>query len=136
MLAGINVAADTGMAKRPGRALIVAALFGAACSVLTAACARTPTGPSVMVLAGAGKTLAEFQRDDGVCRETAAQELQNATGGEGPAQRRYDMAYMQCMYAKGHQIPVPGTRPSSYVSGSQHAPSASPSAKHDTPTAR
>ncbi|MDD4914512.1 MAG: glycine zipper family protein [Methylococcales bacterium] len=24
------------------------------------------------------------------------------------AQQRYDAAYMQCMYAKGHQIPVPG----------------------------
>jgi uncharacterized protein YcfJ len=24
-------------------------------------------------------------------------------------QRRYDMAYMQCMYAKGHQIPLHGT---------------------------
>jgi hypothetical protein len=126
MVVGINVAADTSMANRPVRAWIVMAVLGAACAALTTACAGTPTGPSVMVLAGAGKTLDEFHRDDGACRQMAAQELQNTKGGEVPAQRRYDMSYMQCMYAKGHQIPVPGTRPSSNVSGSQSAPSASP----------
>src|SRR5215470_1370697 len=125
VVVGINVADATGMANRPGRAWILATVLGAACALLAAACARTPTGPSVMVLAGAGKTLDEFQRDDDACRQTAAQELQNTKGGEVPAQRRYDIAYMQCMYAKGHQIPVPGTR-SGNASGSQSAPSASP----------
>ena len=115
-----------GMANRPARAWILATVLGAACALLIGACARTPTGPSVMVLAGAGKTLDEFHRDDDACRQTAAQELQNTKGGEVPAQRRYDIAYMQCMYAKGHQIPVPGTRPSGNASGNQSAPSASP----------
>ena len=40
------------------------------------------------------------------------------------AQQRYDMAYMQCMYAKGNQIPVRGTPQSSYHT--QSAPQASP----------
>jgi len=126
MVTGINVADDAGMTNRPARARIAVTVLGAACALLTAACAHTPTGPSVMVLAGAGKTLDEFQRDDGVCRQTAAQELEKTKGGEVPAQRRYDMAYMQCMYAKGHQIPVPGTRPSGNASGSPNAASASP----------
>jgi hypothetical protein len=30
-----------------------------------------------------------------------------ATGAQWSLQRRYDIAYMQCMYAKGNQIPVP-----------------------------
>ena len=126
MVVGINVAAATGMGNRPARALIAAAVLSAGCAVLIAACARTPTGPSVMVLAGAGKTLDEFRTDDGACQQMAAQEIQKTTGGEVPAQRRYDMAYMQCMYAKGHQIPVPGTRPSGNASGRQTAPSAAP----------
>lgn len=86
--------------------------------VVVAACARTPTGPSVLVLAGSGKTLEEFQRDDAACRASAARELETTKGGEVPAQRRYDMTYMQCMYAKGHQIPVPGGRPGYTSSGS------------------
>lgn len=35
----------------------------------------------------------------------------------GTVQQRYDMGYQQCMYAKGHQIPMardPRSRPSSY----------------------
>jgi hypothetical protein len=30
----------------------------------------------------------------------------DALGASISVQRRYDMAYLQCMYAKGHQIPV------------------------------
>lgn len=29
-------------------------------------------------------------------------------GGTYGSQRRYDMAYIQCMYAKGHRVPVSG----------------------------
>jgi len=32
-------------------------------------------------------------------------------GGYYQVQRQYDGAYMQCMYAKGNQIPVRGARP-------------------------
>ena len=87
-----------------------AALVAAA--VMMTACAHVPTGPSVMALAGSGKTLEQFQTDDRTCRQSAAQELETTRQGEVPAQRRYDMAYLQCMYAKGHQIPIPGGRPS------------------------
>ena len=38
----------------------------------------------------------------------------NAEAVRATVQRRYDVAYMQCMYAKGNQVPVPGgSRPRS-----------------------
>jgi hypothetical protein len=131
--------------------------------LLLTGCATVPSGPSVMVLPGTGKTFEGFQTDDLVCRQWAAQHVGITTGqasatstaggaaigtvvgaaagaaigaaagspatgaavgagagllggtaaGAGRAegssyavQQRYDMAYMQCMYAKGNQIPV------------------------------
>jgi outer membrane lipoprotein SlyB len=125
-------------------------------------CATMPTGPSVTVLPGSGKTFEQFQADDAVCRQWADQHIgespqeamnQNtvtgaavgtaagallgaaigsASGHAGTgaaigagsgllaggaagansgqaygmeAQRRYDIAYQQCMYAKGNQVP-------------------------------
>src|SRR5438876_7519845 len=142
------------MSKRWIGLLIVVPLLGA--------CATVPTGPSVMVLPGSGKSFEEFQGDDGVCRRFAYQQagttpgeaasgsgvasaavgtllgaaagaaigaaagnpglgaaagagggllLGSAAGASGAqysgsqTQRRYDMAYQQCMYAKGNQIP-------------------------------
>ena len=97
-----------------------------AAGVAIAACARVPTGPSVMVLAGSGKPLEQFQTDDRACRQSAAQEIESAKRSELPAQRRYDMAYMQCMYAQGHQIPVPGGRPGYTSQSSAGSPAPAP----------
>jgi hypothetical protein len=134
-----------------------------AAGLFMTACATVPTGPSVMVLPGNGKNFEQFQADNAVCREWAAQQTGTTTqrastgstvsgaavgtavgavagaaigaaagapgtgaavgagvgllggtaGGAASAegagsavQHRYDMAYMQCMYAKGNQIPV------------------------------
>jgi hypothetical protein len=77
--------------------------------VLGAGCATAPAGPSVMVLPGAGKPFEQFQADVNICRDWAAVQVKGAFV-EVPAfgvQRRYDNAYMQCMYAKGHQVPSP-----------------------------
>src|SRR3954462_10380588 len=38
---------------------------------LLASCATTPTGPSVMVLPGSGKTFDQFRFDDNECRQYA-----------------------------------------------------------------
>jgi len=143
--------------KLTGAALSIVAMLG-----LTA-CASVPTGPSVMVLPGNGKSFEQFQNDDGVCRQWAMQQtgtttkqattqstvsgaaigtavgaaagaaLGAAAGNPGmgaaigagggllggtaigagnastagnTVQRRIDMTYMQCMYAKGNQIPM------------------------------
>lgn len=125
-------------------------------------CATMPTGPSVQVMPGPGKSFEQFQADNAACRQWAAQQTgqspqeaatQNtitgaavgtaagaalgaaigaasgragtgaaigagsgllvggATGASAgqaygmEAQRRYDIAYEQCMAAKGNQIP-------------------------------
>lgn len=49
-----------------------------------------------------------------------------AAGAQWALQRRYDIAYMQCMYAKGNQIPMPagGSYPPPY--SMQQRPSAPP----------
>jgi hypothetical protein len=127
-------------------------------------CTHVPTGPSVMVLPGSGKSFDEFRMADAGCRHWAAGQIGvdpgqavgertvagaaigagvgaasgaligAATGdiGEGAAigagsglllgsaagasqgayvggslQQRFDVAYMQCMYAEGHRIPAP-----------------------------
>src|SRR5207245_8940844 len=50
-----------------------------------------------------------------------------ATAGSGAsstAQRRFDATYMQCMYAKGNQIPVArGALPTSYGAAPRQSPS-------------
>ncbi|HUI68807.1 MAG TPA: glycine zipper family protein [Nitrospirota bacterium] len=43
--------------------------------VMLGGCATLPTGPSVMVLPGAGKTFQQFQADDAVCRQWARQQI-------------------------------------------------------------
>lgn len=132
--------------------------------VVLAGCAtQPPTGPSVMVLPGSGKTFDQFRYDDNECRQYASTQLGGTTaqqastnsalksaavgtavgaaagglaGGNSGAgigaglglavgaltgmdassssgyslQRRYDIAYEQCMYAKGHQIPMAASR--------------------------
>jgi hypothetical protein len=143
-----------------GRAFLLILLFLG--GGVISGCATMPTGPSVTVLPGSGKSFEAFQSDDSICRQWAQQQIgtspenaanQNLAGGAalgtligaglgaaigaaygnagagaaigaasglvggtamatGPAyaagsevQRRYDVAYQQCMYAKGNQVP-------------------------------
>jgi len=129
--------------------------------LLLGACATIPTGPSVMVLPGTGKSFDQFRADDAECRQFALNQIggasandaavasgvksaaigaglgalagaafgghENAGVGAGMgllagsaigassaeasgygSQRRYDNAYVQCMYAKGDRVPVSG----------------------------
>jgi hypothetical protein len=91
--------------------------LGLAAVLTLGACASAPTGPSVMVLPGAGKSLEQFQLDDGACRQWAGQQV-GAGGDSWMMQRSYDIAYQQCMYSRDNQIPgvsapgrVPGPPP-------------------------
>jgi hypothetical protein len=92
-------------------------------AVALSACAVS--GPSVGVLPGQGTTFEQFQGDDTACRAIAA--------GPDPekSQARYDMTYIQCMYAKGHRVPVPGG--SSYTSESSSPSATSPARDIPTP---
>jgi hypothetical protein len=102
------------------------AVTAVAGTMLCAGCVTSPSGPSVLVLPGTGKPFEQFQVDVDVCRSWAAQQ---ATGASSyVVQRRYDNAYVQCMYAKGHQ--VPGRRPATPA-----APPASPAPPAGPPPA-
>ncbi len=129
--------------------------------LLLSACVSMPSGPSVMVLPGSGKSFDQFRFDDAACRQYAHYQVGGATankvatdsgvrsaalgtvlgavagaamdgrhgagvgagagllfGGLSGAeagnrsgygvQQRYDVGYVQCMYAKGHRVPVSG----------------------------
>ena len=148
----------------------ISMLYPMMAGLVLAGCVHVPSGPNVMALPGSGKSFDEFQYDDGLCRDWAAQRTgispnraatestvsgaalgtvlgaasgaaigaasgDPATGaavGAGvgllggtavgaasaeesrwTVQRRYDTAYVQCMYARGNQVPLPrGARPS------------------------
>src|SRR5215467_7499543 len=58
-------ARSTSMFWRWSAPLVIAALVGG--------CASAPTGPSVMVLPGLGKSFEQFNEDDAVCRQWGLQ---------------------------------------------------------------
>src|SRR5262245_57284988 len=99
---------------------------------LLARCAPTPTAPSVMVLPGRGKTFEEFQSDDASCRRTAMQTVEAVKGSSLPTQYRFDIVYMQCMYASGHQVPASGGR-SGYTGTPPNPPTDVPRPPPGTP---
>jgi hypothetical protein len=128
---------------------------------LLAGCVTAPSGPSVMVLPGDGRSFDQFRSDDMDCRNYANSQVGGAStdqvaadsvaksavlgtllgaaaggaidgrsgaaagagaglligalagtgAGQGSAyglQRRYDYAFQQCMYSKGHRIASSG----------------------------
>jgi len=154
-------------------------IFVFTATLALAACASIPSGPSVMVLPGTGKSFDQFRADDFDCRQFAhyqvgGKEAEQAAGesvaksaalgtavgaaagaalggrsgaaagagggllfgtaaGAGEAdrssyglQRRYDHAFVQCMYAKGHKVPVAGRFTSSTPSYAPPPPPPSP----------
>jgi hypothetical protein len=76
--------------------------------LLLSACGSTPVvyGPGVLVLPGTGKSFDEFRFDDQDCRGYAQTQLTDQQDSAGLLQQRYDRAFVQCMYAMGHKIPV------------------------------
>lgn len=143
-------------------------------ALVLAGCVTVPSGPSMMVLPGTGKSFDQFRSDDYECRQFAAGQtgvtpsqaaedsgvrsaaLGTALGAvagaaiggrEGAAvgagtgllvggvagtsagaqsayslQQRYDFGYEQCMYAKGHKVPVRGSFASSVPAPARSAP--------------
>lgn len=62
-----------------------------------------------MVLPGSSKSFEQFRADDHECRHYAHVRLDGADDLlPRTAQQRYDFSYQQCMYAKGHKVPVQG----------------------------
>jgi hypothetical protein len=78
--------------------------------LLVCGCTTIPSGPDVMALPGIGLSFEQFKSDDASCESYASSQVgSNATGEEEELQQRYDMAYIQCMYGKGHRVPVSGS---------------------------
>lgn len=78
---------------------------------LLSACSTTPSGPSVLVLPNADKNFDQFHAEDQQCRQFTRQQVAAVaedTDSKDEAQKNYDIMYTQCMYSKGHQVPVPG----------------------------
>ncbi len=79
--------------------------------LLLSSCSTIPGGPSVLVLPGSNMDFTRFHDDDLMCRQFARGQL--TTQPEEPdsieaGQTSYDISYIQCMYGKGHRVPVPG----------------------------
>ena len=73
---------------------------------MLSACTVVPTGPSVLVLPGVGKPMDVFQAEEGECRSYAQQQLGVTHEQDSRMlQTRYNIAYVQCMYAKGNMMP-------------------------------
>ena len=165
-------------------------------AALVGGCATMPSGPSVLVLPGTGKSLNDFRASDFQCRQYAAQQIDGmgrdpsvrnaaigtavgavagaAIGGQQgagigagagllvgsasgadagrsfgfDAQTRYDNAYIQCMYAGGHRVPVsasmarsmteqaPVTAGGAIPPPPPHAPPASPPPDYVAPASK
>ena len=93
-------------------------LLVAAAALALAGCETAPPapmGPSVLVLPGSSKTFDQFRVDDNECRNYATTQISGDSSIS--LQRRYDYAYQQCMYARGHQVPS-AVRPYSSAPGS------------------
>ncbi|MGZ5045002.1 MAG: hypothetical protein ACXV8P_09445, partial [Methylobacter sp.] len=78
---------------------------------LLSACSTMPSGPSVLVLPSADKNFDQFHNEDQLCRNLTHKQVaaaQEDIDSKDEAQQNYDIVYIQCMYSKGHQVPVPG----------------------------
>lgn len=73
-------------------------------------CSTMPSGPSVLALPGTGKSFDVFHDDDLACRQFVRNQIptsQEEPDSKEEAQQNYDIVYIQCMYGKGHRVPVP-----------------------------
>ena len=117
----------------PNKAGTTSAVTGAAVGTVVGA----GLGAAIGAAAGSPATGAAVGAGAGLLGGTAVG-AGNAYGSGYAVQRRYDIAYMQCMYAKGNQIPVPGARQPAYTSAASPPPpppSAPPQPKVPPPPA-
>jgi hypothetical protein len=90
-------------------------------ALLLAGCSSTPIlGPSMLVLPGTGKNFDQFRFDEQDCRSYAQNQLGKGAESDsaGTPQQRYDRSFVQCMYAKGHRVPI-GGRVGDYIDSTQ-----------------
>ena len=99
-------------------------------AALLSACSSAPTtyGPSMLVLPGTNKTFDHFRLDEQDCRAHAQSQITKSSTDQdsaGTPQQRFDRSFLQCMYAKGHKVPLTG-RVSEYIDSTQSTARSSP----------
>lgn len=99
-MSGRLAARASGAREMKKLSLVVAMLAGCA--------GAPPSGPSILVLPGTGKNFDQFRVDEQECRGYARAQTDPNAIDESLLQRRYDTAFTQCMYARGHRVPVTG----------------------------
>lgn len=77
-------------------------------SVVTSAAVGTAVGAAAGAAIGGGREGAAVGAGAGLLVGSAAGSGAAKSSGYG-TQRQYDNAYIQCMYAKGHRVPVPAS---------------------------
>ena len=95
------------------RAAIRTGAMALAAGVLLRGCVELPTAPTVAAMPSPYKPLEVFQGEDQVCRSYAYQQVQAQPNNGGDyyydsyygQQYRSNVAYEQCMYSKGNQLP-------------------------------
>jgi len=101
----------------PNEAGAASAVTGAAVGTVVGA----GLGAAVGAASGSPATGAAVGAGAGLLGGTAVG-TGNAYGASLTVQRRYDIAYMQCMYAKGNQIPVSRPQQPAYTSAAPPPP--------------
>lgn len=74
-------------------------------------CSTVPSGPSALALPGDKASESQFRGDEKACRTFAHEELLSCSHKPKSleeAQLHFDINYLQCMYTKGHLIPISG----------------------------
>jgi hypothetical protein len=89
--------------ETPSKASDEAVVTGAAAGTLLGGA----TGAAIGAASGEPATGAAVGAGVGLLGGSAVG-ASNAEEARWAVQRRYDIAYMQCMYARGNQIPIPG----------------------------
>jgi hypothetical protein len=90
-------------------------LLPAAGCLLLAACVELPTEPTVAVMPPPYKPFEVFQADEQACKAYAGQVVAQPEGNDTYyyyPQYRFNIAYEQCMYSRGNQVPGFGAAPS------------------------
>jgi len=105
----IGITPEQGGTQRTVGGAVIGTLLGAAAGAAIGAAAGSP---DVGAAVGAGTGL--------LMGSAAGAEAGSAASGS--LQRRYDVAYVQCMYAKGNQVPGATAAPSNYVPPPPNAP--------------
>jgi Glycine-zipper domain len=116
----------------PGQTSTQNTVQGAAIGTLLGAAA----GAAIGAAAGSPDVGAAVGAGTGILVGTAAG-AESGSAAAGTLQWRYDLAYAQCMYAKGNQVPSVAAAPSSYVPPPPNAPpppgAATPPSSQDLP---